>query len=146
MKSELKTRKSGNAIPLRKARLLLAVLALTGAFVVPSMAQAAVQTEPMVVTEKDKVIDDDFNITGTAHTYPTAIYVTPDSIGAVQVNSGSILVENAGEKKEDTGIIDTGWGWKGTLNLKDGMKISGEFTGTSVNAKGIDLNGFYGSE
>lgn len=142
MKKELKTRKYGTAISLRKARLLLAALALTGAFVVPSMAQAAVQTEPMVVTEKDKVIDDDFNITGTAHTYPTAIYVTPDSIGAVQVNSGSILVENAGEKKEDTGIIDTGWGWKGTLNLKDGMKISGEFTGTSVNAKGIDLNGF----
>lgn len=126
----------------KKARLLLAALAVTSAFGMPAVAEAAVQTEPMVVTDKDKVIDDDFNITGNGHTYPTAIYVTPDSTGTVQVNSGVIHVENAGEKKEDTGIIDTGWGWKGILNLKDGMKISGKFTGTDVNAKGIELNGF----
>lgn len=140
--SMYQNRKDRQTSSLGKARILLAALALTGAFVVPSVAQAAVQTDPMVVTEKDKVIDDDFNIIGTGHTYPTAIYVTPDSTGTVQVNSGSILVENAGEKKEDTGIIDTGWGWKGALNLKDGMQVSGEFTGADVNAKGLQLNGF----
>lgn len=138
----IKLGKDRKTYSLKKARLLLAALAVTSAFGMPAVAEAAVQTEPMVVTDKDKVIDDDFNITGNGHTYPTAIYVTPDSTGTVQVNSGVIHVENAGEKKEDTGIIDTGWGWKGILNLKDGMKISGKFTGTDVNAKGIELNGF----
>lgn len=140
MKSELKTRKSGNAIPLRKARLLLAALALTGAFVVPSVAQAAVQTEPMVVTDKDKVIDDDFYV--VIHKYPEAIYVDPASTGTVQVNSQKVHVKNSGETLTDIGVIDTGYGWTGTLNLKDGMQVSGEFTGADVNAKGLQLNGF----
>ena len=36
----------------KKARLLLAALAVTGAFGMPAVAEAAVQTEPMVVTDR----------------------------------------------------------------------------------------------
>lgn len=140
MKKELKTRKSGTAISLRKARLLLAALALTGAFVVPSVAQAAVQTEPMVVTDKDKVIDDDFYVVN--HKYPEAIYVDPASTGTVQVNSKSIRVENAWDSHNDIGVVDTGYGWNGILKLKSGMQISGDFTGNFVQARGLQLNGF----
>lgn len=140
MKKELKTRKSGTAISLRKARILLAALALTGAFVVPSVAQAAVQTEPMMVMEKDKVINDDFNLINPK--YPSAIYVHTSSTGTVQVNSQKVHVKNSGETLTDIGVIDTGYGWTGTLNLKDGMQVSGEFTGADVNAKGLQLNGF----
>ena len=105
--------------------------------------EAAVRTEPLVVTEKDRVIDDDFQVIG--HEYPEAIYVDPASTGTVQVNSNTIRVENAGQKKEnliDSGILDTGYGWNGTLNLKDGVQVSGKFTGPDVNTKGILLNGF----
>ena len=140
MKKELKTRKSGTAISLRKARILLAALALTGAFVVPSVAQAAVQTEPMMVMEKDKVINDDFNLINPK--YPSAIYVHTSSTGTVQVNFQKVHVKKSGETLTDIGVIDTGYGWTGTLNLKDGMQVSGEFTGADVNAKGLQLNGF----
>ena len=140
MKKELKTRKSGTAISLRKARLLLAALVLTGAFVVPSAAQAAVRSEPMVVTEKDKVIDDDFYVVN--HKYPEAIYVDPVSTGTVQVNSKSIRVENAWDSHNDIGILDTGYGWNGILKLKSGMQISGSFMGNHVQARGLQLNGF----
>ena len=102
--------------------------------------QAAVQTEPLVVTEKDKVIDDDFHVVG--HKYPAAIYVDPASTGTVQVNSNSIQVENEGQGQQDIGILDTGYGWKGSLDLKSGMQITGNFTGPVVDAKGIQLNGF----
>lgn len=123
-------------------RLVLAIglaVALGGS----TYGQAAVQTEPLIVTEKDKVIDDDFQVLG--HKYPAAIYVDSASTGTVQVNSKTIQVENAGENYEDEndiGIIDTGYGWTGKLNLKDGMQITGNFTGPVVNAKGIQLNGF----
>ncbi|WP_299145106.1 autotransporter outer membrane beta-barrel domain-containing protein [uncultured Dialister sp.] len=106
----------------------------------PSAAEAAVQTAPLVVTDKDKVIDDDFNVKG--HTYATAIYVAPSSTGTVQVNSNTVHVENGGQTQEDTGVIDTGYGWNGTLNLKSGMQISGDFTGNGIRARGIQLNGF----
>ena len=125
---------------LKKARILLAALALTGAFVVPSVAQAAVQTAPLVVTDKDKVINDDFDIKG--HTYATAIYVDKDSPETVQVNSNTVHVENVGQTQQDTGVIDTGYGWTGKLNLKSGMQISGDFSGNGVHARGIQLNGF----
>lgn len=124
----------------RKLSIIIGAALLAGSF---SPVEAAVQTEPLVVTEKDKVIDDDFNVIG--HEYPAAIYVDPTSTGTVQVNSNTIRVENAGQKKEnikDIGIIDTGYGWNGTLNLKDGAQVSGKFTGPDVNTKGILLNGF----
>lgn len=138
--SMYQNRKDRQTSSLGKARILLAALALTGAFVVPSVAQAAVQTKPMVVTDKDKVIDDDFDIHG--HTYATAIYVDKASTGTVQVNSNTVHVENVGQAKQDTGVIDTGYGWTGKLNLKSGMQISGDFSGTAVWARGIQLNGF----
>ena len=138
--SMYQNRKDRQTSSLGKARILLAALALTGAFVVPSVAQAAVQTEPMMVMEKDKVINDDFNLIN--HKYPSAIYVHTSSTGTVQVNSQKVHVKNSGETLTDIGVIDTGYGWTGTLNLKDGMQVSGEFTGADVNAKGLQLNGF----
>lgn len=119
-------------------RALLAALLLTGAFCVP--AEAAVQSEPLVVTEKDKVIDDDFQVIN--HTHPTAIYVDPSSTGTVQVNSDTISVENKGKLENRIGIIHTGNGWNGTLNLKEGMKIRGNFTGPDVDASGVELDGY----
>lgn len=103
-------------------------------------AEAAVQSEPLVVTEKDKVIDDDFQVIN--HTYPTAIYAAPSSTGTVQVNSDTISVKNKGEHGNRIGIIHTGNGWNGTLNLKEGMKISGNFTGPDVDASGVELDGY----
>lgn len=138
--SMYQNRKDRQTSSLGKARILLAALALTGAFVVPSVAQAAVQTEPMMVMEKDKVINDDFNLIN--YKYPSAIYVHTSSTGTVQVNSQKVHVKNSGETLTDIGVIDTGYGWTGTLNLKDGMQVSGEFTGADVNAKGLQLNGF----
>ena len=124
----------------KKARLLLAALAVTGAFGMPAVAEAAVQTEPMVVTDKDKVIDDDFYVVN--HKYPEAIYVDPASTGTVQVNSKSIRVENAWDSHNDIGVVDTGYGWNGILKLKSGMQISGNFSGKDIRARGIQLNGF----
>lgn len=138
--SMYQNRKDRQTSSLGKARILLAALALTGAFVVPSVADAAVQTAPLVVMDTDKVIDDDFDIHG--HTYATAIYVDKASTGTVQVNSNTVHVENVGQAKQDTGVIDTGYGWTGKLNLKSGMQISGDFSGTAVWARGIQLNGF----
>lgn len=103
-------------------------------------AEAAVQSEPLVVTEKDKVIDDDFQVIN--HTHPTAIYVDPSSTGTVQVNSDTISVENKGKLENRIGIIHTGNGWNGTLNLKEGMKIRGNFTGPDVDASGVELDGY----
>lgn len=103
-------------------------------------AEAAVQSEPLVVTEKGKVIDDDFQVIN--HTYPTAIYAAPSSTGTVQVNSDTISVKNKGEHGNHIGIIHTGNGWNGTLNLKEGMKISGNFTGPDVDASGVELDGY----
>lgn len=143
MKHGISKNKIGGVRPsssLKKARILLAALALTGAFVVPSVADAAVQTAPLVVTKKDKVINDDFNVKG--HTYATAIYINKDSPETVHVNSNTVHVENVGQAKQDTGVIDTGYGWTGKLYLKSGMQISGDFSGTGVWARGIQLNGF----
>lgn len=138
--SMYQNRKDRQTSSLGKARILLAALALTGAFVVPSVADAAVQTAPLVVTKKDKVINDDFNVKG--HTYATAIYINKDSPETVHVNSNTVHVENVGQAKQDTGVIDTGYGWTGKLYLKSGMQISGDFSGTGVWARGIQLNGF----
>lgn len=124
-----------------KAAMAVAVLTALVSFSWTGMtAEAAVQSEPLVVTEKDKVIDDDFQVIN--HTHPTAIYVDPSSTGTVQVNSDTISVENKGKLENRIGIIHTGSGWNGTLNLKEGMKIRGNFTGPDVDASGVELDGY----
>ena len=124
-----------------KAAMTAAVLTALVSFSWTGMtAEAAVQSEPLVVTEKDKVIDDDFQVIN--HTHPTAIYVDPSSTGTVQVNSDTISVENKGKLENRIGIIHTGNGWNGTLNLKEGMKIRGNFTGPDVDASGVELDGY----
>lgn len=124
-----------------KAAMAAAVLTALVSFSWTGMtAEAAVQSEPLVVTEKDKVIDDDFQVIN--HTHPTAIYVDPSSTGTVQVNSDTISVENKGKLENRIGIIHTGSGWNGTLNLKEGMKIRGNFTGPDVDASGVELDGY----
>lgn len=124
-----------------KAAMAAAVLTALVSFSWTGMtAEAAVQSEPLVVTEKDKVIEDDFQVIN--HTYPTAIYVDPSSTGTVQINSNTISVKNKGERENHIGIIHTGNGWNGTLNLKEGMQISGNFTGPDVDASGVELDGY----
>ena len=124
-----------------KAAMAAAVLTALVSFSWTGMtAEAAVQSEPLVVTEKDKVIDDDFQVIN--HTHPTAIYVDSSSTGTVQVNSDTISVENKGKLENRIGIIHTGSGWNGTLNLKEGMKIRGNFTGPDVDASGVELDGY----
>lgn len=124
-----------------KAAMTAAVLTALVSFSWTGMtAEAVVQSEPLVVTEKDKVIDDDFQVIN--HTHPTAIYVDPSSTGTVQVNSDTISVENKGKLENRIGIIHTGNGWNGTLNLKEGMKIRGNFTGPDVDASGVELDGY----
>lgn len=124
-----------------KAAMTAAVLTALVSFSWTGMtAEAAVQSEPLVVTEKDKVIDDDFQVIN--HTHPTAIYIDPSSTGTVQVNSDTISVENKGKLENRIGIIHTGNGWNGTLNLKEGMKIRGNFTGPDVDASGVELDGY----
>ena len=120
-------------------RALLVALLLTGAFCVP--AEAAMQSEPLVVTEKGQTVTDDFDVKDCSNQAVVEIDSTAaaDTKGVTTVNSKSISGTYS-NKGEANGI----WvqdKYPGTVNLADRMTVEVDATGNHYNATGIYLEG-----
>lgn len=122
-----------------RSKVLLVALLLTGAFNMP--AEAAVQSEPLVVRETGQTVTDDFAVTNC--TNPAVLEIgssaakTTDDVTKVDTKSISATFSN---KNEANGI----WvqdKYPGTVKLADGMTVKVDATGNSYNATGIYLEG-----
>ncbi|MDD6870494.1 hypothetical protein, partial [Allisonella histaminiformans] len=122
-----------------RGKVLLAALLLTGAFNMP--AEAAVQSEPLVVTKTGQTVTDDFDVKNC--TNPAVLEIassaakTTDDVTKVDTKSISATFSN---KNEANGI----WvqdKYPGTVKLADGMTVKVDATGNSYNATGIYLEG-----
>ena len=120
-------------------RALLAALLLTGAFCVP--AEAAVQSEPLVVTDPGQTVTDDFKVENCSNRAVVEIdssaAKTTDDVTKVDTKSISATFSNKGEAN---GI----WvqnKYPGKVNLADGMTVKVDATGNHYNATGIYLEG-----
>lgn len=120
-------------------RALLVALLLTGAFCVP--AEAAVQSEPLVVTDPGQTVTDDFNVENCTNPAVLEIGSTAaaDEKGETFVNSKTIsgTYSNKGEAN-GIWVQDT---YLGKVNLADGMTVKVDATGNDYNATGIYLEG-----
>ena len=120
-------------------RTLLAALLLTGAFCVP--AEAAVQNEPLVVTDPGQTVNDDFDVTNCSNPAVLEIGSTAaaDTSGVTSVNSKTISGTYS-NKGEANGI----WvqdKYPGKVNLADGLQITLTSDGNYYNTSGIYLEG-----
>lgn len=120
-------------------RALLAALLLTGACCVP--AEAAVQSKPLVVTEKGQTVTDDFDVKDCSNqaVLKIASSAAADEKGETFVNSKTISGTYS-NKGEANGI----WvqnKYPGKVNLADGMTVKVDATGNHYNATGIYLEG-----
>ena len=120
-------------------RALLVALLLTGAFCVP--AEAAVQSEPLVVTDPGQTVTDDFKVENCSNRAVVEIdssaAKTTDDVTKVDTKSISATFSNKGEAN---GI----WvqnKYPGKVNLADGMTVKVDATGNHYNATGIYLEG-----
>ena len=144
MKQKLRRNKIGGK-PLfdlrvdNRGKVLLAVLLLTGAFNMP--AEAAVQSEPLVVKATGQTVTDDFNVENCTNRAVLEIGSTTaaDADGETFVNSKTISGTYS-NKNEANGI----WvqdKYPGKVNLADGMTLKVDATGNSYNSTGIYLEG-----
>ncbi len=120
-------------------RALLVALLLTGAFCVP--AEAAVQSEPLVVTDPGQTVTDDFDVKDCSNqaVLKIASSAAADTKGVTTVNSKTISGTYS-NKGEANGI----WvqnKYPGKVNLADGMTVKVDATGNHYNATGIYLEG-----
>ena len=114
-------------------------LLLTGAFCVP--AEAAVQSEPLVVTDPGQTVTDDFDVKDCSNqaVLKIASSAAADTKGVTTVNSKTISGTYS-NKGEANGI----WvqnKYPGKVNLADGMTVKVDATGNHYNATGIYLEG-----
>lgn len=129
-----------------KKKSLLAALLLTEAFYVP--AEAAVQTSPLIVTEKNQTVSDDFDVALTDGSYPAALVIAPSSAdstdGVIQVDSRNITGSYTQSDVSSTGEGNGIWvqeGYPGTVNLADRLTVKVDAAGDHYNASGIYLEG-----
>ena len=120
-------------------RALLVALLLTGAFCVP--AEAAVQSEPLVVTKTGQTVTDDFDVKdcGKQAVLEIGSTAAADKKGVTFVNSKTISGTYS-NKGEANGI----WvqdKYPGKVNLADGMTVEVDAAGNHYNATGIYLEG-----
>lgn len=126
-------------------RALLVALLLTGAFCVP--AEAAVQSEPLVVTEKGQTVTDDFAVTNCTNPAILEIGSTAaaDADGVTEVNSKTIKgTFTVGGQEHNVAEANGIWvqdKYPGKVNLADGMTVEVDATGNYYNATGIYLEG-----
>ena len=104
-------------------------------------AEAATQSEPLMVTETGQTVTDDFNVENCSNQAVVEIDSTAaaDTKGVTTVNSKSISGTYS-NKGEANGI----WvqdKYPGTVNLADGMTVKVDATGNHYNATGIYLEG-----
>ena len=118
-----------------RTRLLLAALA-TGVVYLPVTAEGAV-TSPVTVTDPNAIITDDISVTGG--TNPRAITI-PKSVsgGTIQIDSKNITVNQTGDKNGDKGLIQIDEGYEGTVQLADGLNVTGTFSSTAVRMAGME--------
>lgn len=114
-------------------------LLLTGAFCVP--AEAAVQSEPLVVTDPGQTVTDDFDVKDCSNQAVLEIGSTADAgtdnVTTVNSNTISGTYSNKGEAN-GIWVQDT---YPGTVKLADGMTVKVDATGNYYNATGIYLEG-----
>ena len=134
-----------------RGKALLAALLLTGAFCVP--VEAAERTAPLVVTEKDQTIHDDFGtdsqpVSITDGKTPAVLEIASsaadkDGVTTVYSNiiNGTFTVGGSkGNVAEANGI----WvqdNYPGKVNLADGLQITLTSDGNLYNTTGIYLEG-----
>lgn len=134
-----------------RGKALLAALLLTGAFCVP--VEAAERTTPLVVTEKDQTIHDDFGtasqpVSITDGKAPAVLEIASsaaDKGGVTTINSNIIngtftVGGNKGNVAEANGI----WvqdNYPGTVKLANGLNVKVDAAGKYYNTSGIYLEG-----
>ena len=134
-----------------RGKALLAALLLTGAFCVP--AEAAERTTPLVVTEKDQTIHDDFGtasqpVSITDGKAPAVLEIASsaaDKGGVTTINSNIIngtftVGGNKGNVAEANGI----WvqdNYPGTVKLANRLNVKVDAAGNYYNTSGIYLEG-----
>ena len=134
-----------------RGKALLAALLLTGAFCVP--VEAAERTTPLVVTEKDQTIHDDFGtasqpVSITDGKAPAVLEIASsaaDKGGVTTINSNIIngtftVGGNKGNVAEANGI----WvqdNYPGTVKLANGLNVKVDAAGNYYNTSGIYLEG-----
>lgn len=104
-------------------------------------AEAAVQSEPLVVTKTGQTVTDDFDVKdcGKQAVLEIGSTAAADKKGVTTVNSKSISGTYS-NKGEANGI----WvqdKYPGTVNLADRMTVEVDATGNHYNATGIYLEG-----
>ena len=134
----------------RSAILTAAVLSALASFSwakIPA-AQAAVQSQPQTVTQKDQTVHDDFNVTvqdGSAWSALTIASTAADSTkGVTQVDSKTINGHFIQPSNVRTGVADgirVEPNYPGTVKLADGLTVKVDAVGNRYNSSGIYLEG-----
>lgn len=125
-----------------KAAMAAAVLTALVSFSWTGMtAEAAVQSEPLVVTKTGQTVTDDFDVKdcGKQAVLEIGSTAAADTKGVTTVNSKTISGTYS-NKGEANGI----WvqnKYPGKVNLADGMIVKVDATGNHYNATGIYLEG-----
>ena len=120
-----------------RRKLLLAFLA-AGALYMPVMAEGTI-TSLVTVKDPNQTISDDIYVTNGAT--PSAVYIPQNmSGGEIHINSKNITVDRTGNDEGDYGLIDFDTGYKGKMNLADGLTMTGTFSGTKVRATGVTFD------
>ena len=123
--------------------------------------EAAVRTTPLAVTDKNQTITDDFNVNpapddfslikadssvsgGTITISSKTLHAQGDNLGALSKNAlirttGSRVYGTSGFNLKDIGLTK---GYEGTLNLADGLTLTGYVKGNGTSTMGIYEEGF----
>ena len=125
--------------------------------------EAAVRTTPLAVTDKDQTISDDFNFTTDKDNFSVIKADSSVSGGTITIDSKTIHAEgdNLGQLSKNAIIRTTGSsvygksgmdldpaslgldpGYEGTINLADGLTITGTIKGDGTSTMGIYEEGY----
>ena len=134
------------------ARIMLAVLLLTGAAGISVQAEqvestggGTPRTTPLTVTEKNQIVSGDFNVTVTDGRHDAALDIPATaSGGTVQVKSNEIkgnFTQPADEEIMEANGVYIHGDYTGTVHFADGLQVSTSATGKDFNADCIYLTG-----
>lgn len=131
-----------------RGKALLAALLLTGAFCVP--VEAAERTTPLVVTEKNQTVSDDFKNVSIADGKTPAILeiastAAADDKGVTAVNSpiinGTFTVDGSKDNVAEANGIWVQDNYPGTVKLANRLNVKVDAAGNYYNTSGIYLEG-----
>lgn len=128
------------------ARVMLAVILLTGAVGLP--AHAATQTKPLTVTEPNQTVSDDFDVTVNAGRDWSALTIASSADDSTKdvtkVDSQSITGHFTQPSNVGIGEANGIWvqdNYPGTVRLANGLNVKVDAAGNSYNTSGIYLEG-----